>query len=1310
MQPFTPKKQVTAANSFSFARSTSTSFTHDSAVEDSFQDLSHKYNLQLTVPDRKILERSPQKQRELAEQGLEDRDATIYRRFRIHFRTKTLDLVLNTYGERVKVLCEKWVRKPRGEPDVTPRKTILPKATNPWERDELKRLLDQVLQEHRPNVAESRLTLRSGRELPALDFKQSGRTTRFGTVKRTSNEFSEKIGKRAKNSAGGQHVSDQTSGSSMGVGRDERNYFDLSTNVSQETVVFSDHGRRVSQGTQTTVEASSQEKARRPPAQSRSFSVSSSSIQAPEESFDHAESHPQLHEDVRQFLDSSSPLHTYSDFGSLLPDHELVQLEDSFAEPDITEITSPAILELEERLQASWPRTPPGLAKAPFPVLWEVLRVLLHCKVEISTFELEYEQSWTNQNHLWRILHNDPSLAGKTLPEKSSAAAWDAALANFYVNNQAVILVLALTPATGSSGAFFQVQLHALKIDNTHRLARRFGPDRFIEMIVPSIDRQNMSILKMFSEETINYIRRWVFTNVHPMSGRFWKPFFVRSIREGPIKKAANKGDWVEPGPKQLMKYRFYLFAQDGNDFQAPSLPGFPVKNEPIASHTKSSVTSMIRWLLEPSENADQPSLKLFSRISLGLSRTEPTIILEKSQLRHVPHDILSPTGKVMNDGIGRMSPNLARQIRDSLCLTETPAGFQGRIGSAKGFWILDVSDRSNDVWLETYPSQRKWNCNFNDEDHRTFEVSSYPQLLASAGLNTQFLPILMQQASTKRKREALKEYLSDLLIQLLNDEIEAQRIAMQDPLSCSAWVDRNSTSRRVERLNDNQVPRLGSMPRHDEDRIQFFLAAGFNPLKQKMLWDMIWKLCKDKCEELKKRINIKVGRSIYAYMVIDFEGILAEDEVQVSFSSNFKDELSGFSDTLLHGMDILVARSPAHFVSDIQKVRAVFKPELGALKDVIVFPSTGNTPLADKLSGGDYDGDMAWVCWDPDIVSNFDSALVPDGPDLVKEGYLSKQKGTYRDLIEKHQGKATLKFLEDGFDFNMQPSFLGLCTIFKENLCYQRHSYSDATAIRLSTMLSNLVDQSKQGIVLTASDFSKFKRSLLGKNEAEPPPPRYKADSWAPKDRLAHIIDYLKFNVMIPTVDAELDRLSKSTQGHKAEPWDEDLAFYWHYFNDLRVKGNRRIGHGMEVLQNDIEHFHRTVDALRANEDLTFDEKVWRSYKEFQLIKPRGFAGTVGDVITVRHPEAQQHTEWDLLRASTYYKFYYWRSNFIWWIIGSELQEIKAKASRIGPIVIINASTYAAMRHDPKYIRTRNAKLEGLQDPFHEEREPWEE
>ena len=55
--------------------------------------------------------------------------------------------------------------------------------------------------------------------------------------------------------------------------------------------------------------------------------------------------------------------------------------------------------------------------------------------------------------------------------------------------------------------------------------------------------------------------------------------------------------------------------------------------------------------------------------------------------------------------------------------------------------------------------------------------------------------------------------------------------------------------------------------------------------------------------------------------MIADPLAVLEEGEVHLGFSTDFRDSKSGFCETMLHDIDVLVARSPAHLPSDIQKV-----------------------------------------------------------------------------------------------------------------------------------------------------------------------------------------------------------------------------------------------------------------------------------------------------------------------------------------------------------------------------------------------------
>lgn len=74
-------------------------------------------------------------------------------------------------------------------------------------------------------------------------------------------------------------------------------------------------------------------------------------------------------------------------------------------------------------------------------------------------------------------------------------------------------------------------------------------------------------------------------------------------------------------------------------------------------------------------------------------------------------------------------------------------------------------------------------------------------------------------------------------------------------------------------------------------------------------------------CERLEQKLSIGVGQSAYAYITCDPLKVLEEGEVHLCFSRTFFDPKTKFQDTMLHGMDILVARSPALLPSDIQRV-----------------------------------------------------------------------------------------------------------------------------------------------------------------------------------------------------------------------------------------------------------------------------------------------------------------------------------------------------------------------------------------------------
>ena len=53
----------------------------------------------------------------------------------------------------------------------------------------------------------------------------------------------------------------------------------------------------------------------------------------------------------------------------------------------------------------------------------------------------------------------------------------------------------------------------------------------------------------------------------------------------------------------------------------------------------------------------------------------------------------------------------------------------------------------------------------------------------------------------------------------------------------------------------------------------------------------------------------------------------------------------------------------------DVQKLRAVNRPELSSLENVLVLPAVGTQSVSAKCSGGDLDGDKFSVIWAQDLL-----------------------------------------------------------------------------------------------------------------------------------------------------------------------------------------------------------------------------------------------------------------------------------------------------------------------------------------------------
>lgn len=686
------------------------------------------------------------------------------------------------------------------------------------------------------------------------------------------------------------------------------------------------------------------------------------------------------------------------------------------------------------------------------------------------------------------------------------------------------------------------------------------------------------------------------------------------------------------------------------------------------------------------------------------------------------------PGGEVMNDGIGRISPSLAKKVTELLGLTDCPSCFQGRFGSAKGMWLIDVDSEGDfeedfeEDWVEIYPSQIKWECDFKDLHHRTLEIRNWPFELKSASLNQQFIPVL--EAQSKRPEE-MRWVMSGHLQRALHADLGEQKDAMEDPMSLRLWIHQSGPSKN-DRSLDGHAQFLAGLPNSNADKVAFLLDSGFDQRRMEYLKDVILDMCQKKADTLKTKMNITIPCSAYVYMAADFSSTLEAGEVHLSFSTKFQAE--GFSDTLLEQMDILVARAPAHLPSDIQRVKVVSRPELRKLKDVIIFSTKGSIPLAAKLSGGDYDGDIAWVCWDQSIVKNFQNARVPEPMDFIKGGYLRKNTTKFTSILDsvaggdynknmdsrsKYLEDACLKFISQAFLFNLQPSFLGRCTKYKERLCYSlKESVRDKRAIHLSQLLSDLVDQSKQGIEFTDEDWKRFMKNQLRMKGTYLEDPEYsKEKGERPRDPL-HILDYLRFDVAEKVIREVLTDLTQKINANGAIPYDEDLTKLYNMY-DERANGKDE---GASYCRQLRTHLRMEIDALRDEwrismrmgvkgiENSTFANKVEAIYQKWLDIKPPEGLLASGHFPELLYDSNKDSaiSNWELLKASTTFKRHD-NSPFAWHMAGKQLAYIKAMAHRVPgdtSKVLMVPEMWGVLRPDKKLIMSLSRQREAARDP----------
>lgn len=207
----------------------------------------------------------------------------------------------------------------------------------------------------------------------------------------------------------------------------------------------------------------------------------------------------------------------------------------------------------------------------------------------------------------------------------------------------------------------------------------------------------------------------------------------------------------------------------------------------------------------------------------------------------------------------------------------------------------------------------------------------------------------------------------------------------------------------------------------------------------------------------LKHKARIPIRKGVTLYGIVDETGFLEEGEVYVTY-----DTMEGRFDPPPSAGRVLVTRSPALHPGDIQIAHQKIPPRghhLFEQTNVIVFSRKGNRDLPSQLSGGDLDGDIYNVIWDPEAMPKrcFGPADYPRVPprDLSRE----VTKGDMAEFF---------------VDFMKQDN-LGVIATRHMILADQRDDGTlDKDCLKLAALHSTAVDFSKTGIPVNMWDLPK--------------------------------------------------------------------------------------------------------------------------------------------------------------------------------------------------------------------------------------------
>lgn len=370
----------------------------------------------------------------------------------------------------------------------------------------------------------------------------------------------------------------------------------------------------------------------------------------------------------------------------------------------------------------------------------------------------------------------------------------------------------------------------------------------------------------------------------------------------------------------------------------------------------------------------------------------------------------------MFSDGVGKMSLFVARMIGMEFGRTtdDPPSVVQFRLGGSKG--ILAISPETSGRKVVLRDSQTKFQS--TSQGLEIIRISQF----ATASLNRQIITVLSSLGVPDSVFTGLfRTLLADLELAMTDKDI-ASRLLKQN-------------------FNQTAMVRM----------IQDGFMESQDPFMMSIL--RLWRSWTIK--GLKEKAKIFIPKSAYLFGSVDEYAVLKGHSDSIKDNTDLPEvfvqvNIDG-QYTILEGV-CMIARNPSLHPGDIRIVRAVNKPELHHMEDVLVMPQIGDRDLGSMCSGGDLDGDDYLVVWEESLFPPMEQW---NQPAMDHEADTSKDKKVDCDVTVDDIIQFFIQYMRND----------QLPTIALAHLCWSdQYGVKDPRCLELSKLHSKAVDYPKSG------------------------------------------------------------------------------------------------------------------------------------------------------------------------------------------------------------------------------------------------------